>query len=130
VRPPSWDAMTSACGQGRDVSVASLAGLAAPDTHEGRRLIAHELTHVVQQSRHSESLQRSGEQLSTTEGRLEPAPTRPPASLSVGLPEPECGTPVRDAFLLGAVFENSEGHNSPANSSIVRVLQSDAPSGG
>jgi outer membrane protein OmpA-like peptidoglycan-associated protein len=34
------------------------AGRFAPGTHEGRRLLAHELTHVVQQSRRGASLQR------------------------------------------------------------------------
>ena len=82
------------------------AGQYAPDTNQGRRLIAHELTHVVQQSGADGYLQRAGLELSTTEGQMLPAPEQPPASLGVGLDQPDCGTRVSDVFWLGQAFHD------------------------
>ncbi|MGH6918478.1 MAG: DUF4157 domain-containing protein, partial [Geminicoccaceae bacterium] len=55
-----------------------------PGSDRGRRLIAHELTHVVQQTGVDRAfVQRQGSaELSTTEGQLLPAP--PPASIGHG----------------------------------------------
>ena len=85
------------------------AGEYAPGTAEGQRLLAHELTHVVQQHQLRLSpagalLQRAGfGEVRTTEGRLteeRPEQSRMPA----GLPQPDCSTRVSDVFLLGAIY--------------------------
>lgn len=101
---------------GRDVVFG--AGQWAPHTGEGRRLIAHELTHVVQQGAASSVIQRSpaaGSARPVVEGELEP----PERELLVGPrsdapdlqtdnggetetateapPEPETGSPAPDA---------------------------------
>jgi hypothetical protein len=76
----------------------------APDTEHGRGLIAHEVTHVLQQSGSNRLLQRAGPaqaELSTTEGQLAPAPAQPPASAGMGLDQPDCSTPVTEVFWLG-----------------------------
>ena len=79
---------------GRDVVFGQ--GEYRPESDQGRRLIAHELTHVVQQTGASRPfVQRQGSaSLSTTEGQLLPAP--PPESIGHGLAQPECGPPVGD----------------------------------
>ncbi len=53
------------------------AGRFAPGTHEGRRLIAHELTHVVQQSGSAATLQRA------PTPTADPSAERPPAPISL-----------------------------------------------
>jgi hypothetical protein len=83
------------------------AGQFAPATAEGRRLIAHEVAHVLQQSGSHGYLQRAGPamaELSTTEGQLAPGPAQPPASAGMGLDQPDCSTRVADVFWLGPTY--------------------------
>ena len=86
------------------------AGQFYPRTPAGHRLLAHELAHVVQQSRALPMpngfgvLQRSGLEFpSTTEGQMVFGPS-PASNLAVGLAEPDCSTRVSDVFLLGAIY--------------------------
>ena len=65
-----------------------------PGTAEGKRLIAHELSHVVQQNNGGKVLVQRQFPLgvSTAEGQLLPAPK--PEDGALGLPQPDCATPV------------------------------------
>lgn len=57
------------------------AGQFAPGTHEGRRLIAHELTHVVQQSRSAAAVQRAPTPAADPSAERAAAPIRPSEQL-------------------------------------------------
>jgi Domain of unknown function (DUF4157) len=94
-----------ACTVGYDIVMG--AGQFAPGTPAGQRLLAHELAHVVQQSRTPNggvALQRAGlKDGYTTEGQLVHGPA-PATDLAVGLPEPDCSTRFADLFILGAIY--------------------------
>ncbi len=78
-----------------------------PQTKPSQRLLAHELSHVVQQSDLAPTpsiLQRSGfGEVRSAEGALA-GEAKPPPSGVAGLPEPDCSTRVSDVFLLGAIY--------------------------
>ena len=105
---------------GRDVVFGQ--GEYRPETDQGRRLIAHELTHVVQQtgaSRHF--VQRQGSaSLSTTEGQLLPAP--PSESMGHGLAQPECGPPVSTIYELQGTITST---NPACSVAAIKDLRSE-----
>ena len=105
-----------------------------PESDQGRRLIAHELTHVVQQTgAFRPFVQRQGpEALSTTEGQLLPAP--PPQSIGLGLAEPECGPPVGEIYELQGTMTSTNPACSVAGikdlrqgRSLLQIYRADHP---
>ena len=82
------------------------AGQLEPGTAAGQRLLAHELTHVVQQSASTTApniLQRAGfGEVRTAEGPLA-GEVVPPPNAAAGLPQPDCSRRVSDVYLLGAI---------------------------
>ncbi len=72
----------------------------APGAHEGKRLIAHELAHVVQQNTGGKlQVQRQVHLgVSTTEGQFLPAPK--PEDPAFGSAQPDCSTPAKDVYEL------------------------------
>ncbi|MGH6919765.1 MAG: DUF4157 domain-containing protein, partial [Geminicoccaceae bacterium] len=104
-----------------------------PESDPGRRLIAHELTHVIQQTGADRAfVQRQGSaELSTTEGQLLPAP--PPASIGLGLAQPDC-TPASEFYELQGTITSSNPACSVAGikdlrreKSLLGVYRADHP---
>lgn len=75
-----------------------------PDTGRGKKLLAHELTHVVQQSGGRQAaIQRAGpEQPEAGEEGFRRAPPRVP--LGQGFTKTDCKTNVNDVFFLSSLF--------------------------
>ena len=103
------------------------------ESDQGRRLIAHELTHVVQQTGAGRPrIQRQGSAaLSTTEGQLLPA--APPESIGQGLAQPEC-TPASEIYELQGTMTSSNPACSVAGirdlrqeRSLLKVYRADLP---
>lgn len=130
---------------GRDIVFAE--GRFAPGTHEGRRLIAHELTHVVQQGSNTSLLQRQEIEDLPIPPRSQPSlpepdvnidPTalsephcpRPPTRLGNLTPTPLCKEDGED--IDGDVFsfcEDSDVFSDPADLRSLRTFVSGQPSG-
>jgi len=102
---------------GRDVVFG--VGQYAPTTSAGQRLLAHELTHVVQQQGFS-----TQGQLLQKQGEMVPTPTQPPVGLDLGLPEPNCSTHVADIFELHGTITSSNPKCSVATIKDLRKKNS------
>ena len=105
----------------------------APGTDNGKRLMAHELVHVVQQTETGKvSMQRRFPlDVSTTEGQLLPAPK--PEDGALGLPQPDCATPVGDIYELHGTITSTNPACSAAGvkdrrkggSQLLKVVRAD-----
>lgn len=93
---------------GQDVVMGN--GQFSPDTRRGRRLLAHELTHVVQQSRGGGAsagapiVQRAGFGEVKIAESTQSGTSQPSGDLAAGLPAPDCRTRFAQLFWLDAIY--------------------------
>lgn len=93
---------------GQDVVMGN--GQFSPDTRRGRRLLAHELAHVVQQSRGCGAsagapiVQRAGFGEVKIAESTQSGTSQPSGDLAAGLPAPDCRTRFAQLFWLDAIY--------------------------
>ena len=96
----------------------------APETDKGKRLIAHELSHVIQQNTMGKFLIQRQPFLgvSTTEGQFLPAPN--PEERPLGMAQPDCSTPASDVYELHGTITST---NPACSAAGVKDRRNDNP---